>query len=160
MRLGCHRAALSVLDACGLLQFAKVATKACIDYLGLLEINWAMDVKRETAEAVIEEILSSGNIMSVGLERSLSSSFASGEENDNIKRTLFGRYIVNINAKARREYPAATRLWITLPVFWAFYPCRWWIRSLQGKREKVDIGSTLSIAKKRKKLYSELRLFQ
>lgn len=151
---------LTLLDACGLLRFAKVATRTCIDYLGLPALAWAMDVKQEVAAAFIEEILSSGDIMNVGLERSLSSSFASGEEKDSTKRTLLGRYIKNMNGKAHKEYPRIARLRVTLPLFWVFYPCRWWVRSLQGKREKVNVSGTLSIASKRKKLYSELKLFR
>ena len=151
---------LNILTQCGLLRFAEALTKACTIYLSLPKFKWAEEVSDVMADKMISEIITSGNIPNIDTDRGLSSVFVSQAETDNKKTTLLGQYISNINKRARTEYPHIGACPISNPLFWLFYPARWWIRSLLGEREKINVYKTLSIAYKRKKLYDELRIFQ
>ena len=153
-------AALEILAQCGLLRFAEALTKACTAYLGLPKFDWAEEIPDAVADAMINEIITSGSIQHIDVIRGLSSAFIPGKDTDRKQTTLLGHYVSNTNRKARKEHPHLSKCPLLYPFFWLFYPVRWWIRSLHGEREKINATKTLSIAYQRKKLYGELKLFQ
>lgn len=150
---------LLVLEQCGLMKFAKALTKGSSVYLKMPSVDWTTDVDGDMVDSLIEDMLSAGNLRNVNINRAISSSFVSNKDRSSHK-TMIGLYISNIDRKARNEHPEIKKLSIILPIFWVFYPIRYWIRSLYGKREAVAFSETTRFIKKRKKLYDELMLYQ
>ena len=117
-------------------------------------------------EMMIEEICDSGNIKSISIERSLSHYWASGANRivwasganriGSSKISLMGLYYKNIMRKALDKHPLLGKMPFAFPVFSIIYPVRWWIRSLMGKREKVNLRHVILMGKKRKQLYDRL----
>ena len=62
--------------------------------------------------------------------------------------------------KALFEWPPCERYRILLPVGWAWISVRHLSRVLRGQRPKLHLGSMLSGAQKRRKIYEEFKLFE
>ena len=149
------------LNNCGLTRFAAVITKVCERYLGLDAFDWGIPVEDDVVEMMIEEICDSGNIKNISIERSLSHYWASGANRTGSSRiSLMGLYYKNIMRKALDKHPLLEKMPFAFPVFSIIYPARWWIRSLLGKREKVNLRHVILMGKKRKQLYDRLRLYE
>lgn len=155
---------LELLDCCGLLFFAKVATRLCEKYLGLPSCEWSADASDTTVDALMCDILVSGNFQSQnqrpfwGVLTWGVQADADKVENSAKSSTLrsYGQYI---RRRIRNEYPwAKSGFWIV--VFAVFYPLRWIVLMLLGKRKKVNLPHAIRSARRREKLLRELRLYK
>ena len=149
---------LQMMERCGLLRFAKVLTQLCTMYLGLPEVGWCKGIDKAHVNMMYEEILFGGNIRTSSVEKALSSVFIdrSARSAPNFLKT----YISKMNGQAKREHPFLEKAPFLLPVFWVYYPVRWKIRVLFGKRKNVGVAATLQLANRRKRLYDWLNLFK
>lgn len=152
---------IGFLRECGLLRFAIVLTSTAEKYLGLPHLDWCEDVSTEVVEMMISEICDSGNMQNISVERSLSHYWASGANRmAETSHSMIGLYCANIMRKAKKDHPVLSRCLLLAPFFFIIYPMKWWIRSMLGKREKVKSLRILAIARKRKRLYDQLKLYQ
>lgn len=149
---------LPLLERCGMAQFAKVLTKTCVRFLDLdaEHVSWCMDVEDSLADAMMEEILRTGNFGRAADENESSSFLVDGDSSKTAIHVLLQR----LNASARRDFPITKKAPVLLPVFWIYLPIRYWIRSLMGLRPRKSIRKTVSTAQKRKQLYDDLHLFE
>ena len=60
---------LSLLESCGLLQFAKIMTRLCERYLGLPPCSWITDASDALVDAMLADVLDGGNFQSQYAER-------------------------------------------------------------------------------------------
>ena len=159
-----EEAELALLDCCGLLYFAKIVTRICEKYLGLPPCEWSSDAPDGMVDAMMYDILVNGNFQSQK-QRPFRDILTWGvrADTDKVENSAkssvlrsYGQYIRN---RIRHEYPwAKSRLWIA--VFGVFYPLRWIVRILLGRRKKVNLSQAVHSARRGKKLLQELRLYK
>ena len=136
-------------------------TNTAEKYLGLPHFDWTECVSTDVVEMMIDEICNSGNMQNISIERSLSHYWASGANRlETPKNSMIGLYCTNIMRKARKDHPVLSRCILLAPFFFIVYPMKWWIRSMLGKREKVKPLRILLFARKRKRLYDQLKLYE
>lgn len=153
---------LPTIRECQLYQFASVLTRICVDYLGLDELKhqWCMYIPKRTADALLDDIMDSGNIMSHGLERTSSSMLVKGEESTEGHSSMFTSAAKNLTQSARKQFPICNKLPVLLPIYWVYIPVRYLYRAMKGTRPKQSINRIVGYALKRKRLYRKLELFK
>lgn len=163
MTIDVHRAEiganeLCMLEQCGLLYFAKVVTSMCEKYLGLSPCSWTSNIPDELKDALLADLLNSGNFHVQKSERRFTTYLADaygGKE----KKSTIGNYVHYIQKRIEKEHPwAKNKYWIL--IFGIFWPARWGVRVLLGKRKKVNLMQAVSTAREREKLLREMRLYQ
>lgn len=151
---------LTLLERCGLLQFAKIMTRLCEKYLGMPPCSWTTDASESLVDAMLADVLDGGNFQSQYTERPftavLTDAYDAGGKG---KSSIFHSYIQYLQKYIRQNCPwAKSRMWI--PVFGIFLPARWSVRVLLGKRRKVNLTQAVRTARKREKLLRELELYR
>lgn len=151
---------LALLDRCGLLHFAKIVTRLCEMHLGLPPFGWSADAPLALMDTVMRDILDGGNFQSQDQIRPLGNVLTDAYNiQDSAKNSILRNYIQNIRNRVRYEYPwAKSSLWI--PFFSVFYPLRWTVWMLQGKRKKVNLSQAIRSAQIRESFLRELRLYR
>lgn len=151
---------IPVLERCGLLQYAKVATRTCIDYLGLPDekMSWCRDVDDESCAAFILDVFCSGNLGHDDND-SMGSLFTDSNAMGRKQSDIIA-FILRLNHRAYVNFPITKKCKILLPFFWLYLPLRYYLRSLVGLRPKKSLSKTIESAKKRKNLYEKLNLFE
>ena len=149
---------LPVLKKCGLARFAGILTAAAVHDLGLEPEYgaWCSFVSKRSIRTMMDEILRAGSIHNRNNTDDVSNFFVEVSGTESAMHVFLGK----INALAKRKYPITKKLPILLPLYWAYIPLRYWIRSLAGKRRRKSLLRTIQMTKQRKQLYQELRLFQ
>lgn len=149
---------LPELKRCGLVDFAAVLTRTAVCYLNLDSAygQLFLPVREDHIQSMIEEIFRIGSIHNKNNTKD-SSSFFVDESGTKSSMQVF---INKINSLARRKYPHTKKLPFLLPIFWIYFPMRYWFRSLMGKRRRKSLIHTIIITKKRKRLYRSLNLFK
>ena len=153
-------AELSVLDQCGLLQFAKVATRACEKYLGLPHFSWCADVDDDLCDALMSDILDAGNFQAQRHTRYLSNVLTdTSYEDDGKKPSTVRHYLHYIRKRMQKDHPwAKSPLWVL--VFGVYYPIRWIVRMLPEKGKRKHMTKAVQSAKNREKLLWELKVYK
>ena len=151
---------LVFLDRCGLLSFAKIVTKICEKYLGLPSFSWSEDVDETLVDALMEDIIKGGNFQAHGQQRPFAGVLTDAYNVDEISKTsTMHSYFQYIRTRISYDYPwAKSRLW--LAVFGLFFPARWIVRMLLGKRRKFSITQAVQSARQREQLLRKLKLFK
>lgn len=146
---------LAVLEGCGLLHFAKISTRVCEKYLGLAPCVWSADVADALVDSLMRDILDGGSFQSLSQVRPFGSLLTNTYNVENTTLRSYSRYIRD---RIREDYPwAKSGLWTV--VFGVFYPFRWFVRMLMGKRKKVNLSEAVSSVQTRDKLLRELKLY-
>ncbi len=151
---------LSVLDQCGLLQFAKVATRTCEKYLGLPHFSWCADVDDDLCDALMCDILDAGNFQAQQHNRYLCNVLTDSSYTDDEKKpSTLHNYLHYIRKRAQKDHPwAKSLLWV--PVFSVYYPLRWIVRMLPEKSKRKRMSTAVQSAKSREKLLWGLRVYK
>ena len=149
-----------MLDRCGLLRYAMVATQACVRYLGLPAAcaPWCADVKTADARCFMENIFSGGSLGGADTEkmgRVLSRGNIPGKKQSYLQMILAG-----LTKHAHYRFPITLRHRWLLPFFWIYIPLAYWVRSLLGLREKKSITAAARNAKAQQKFYEMLDIFE
>ena len=151
---------IAVLEKCGLLRFASVATRMCEEYLGLPKCRWTQDVPKELVDEAMADMLDAGNFHATSGDRIVYAVLMTPlESNPTSQWSIFRNYFSFIKKRLKERYAwAKSPLWI--PVFAAFFPIRWLFRVIIGKRKMVRVSHTLHHAKSRDSMLRELQLFR
>ena len=151
---------LSLLESCGLLQFAKIMTRLCERYLGLPPCSWITDASDALVDAMLADVLDGGNFQSQYAERPFAAVLTDAYDvGGKGKSSIFHSYIQYLQKYIRQSCPwAKSRMWI--PIFGVFLPIRWGVRVLLGKRRKVNLSQAVRTAREREKLLRELGLYR
>ena len=151
---------LKILEQCGLLQFAKVATKTSEKYLGLPPFSWCADITDELCDALMSDIMESGNFHAQHDVRPLVFAMTDAYNTDGSKhQSILRSYLKYVRKRIHEEHPQKkSPLWI--PAFSIFYPARWMVRMVQGKRKKVNLKQSIHSAKEREKMLQGLKLYK
>jgi len=150
-----------LIERCGLLTYAKVITKTCVDYLGLDSniVPWCCDVDLQLAAAMINDVFCQG---------SLGAADRDGEGSWFIDRKALGQtnggrintLLRNMNALAYRNWPVTKTRKVLLPFCWVYLPLRYMARSLKGLRAKKNWIRMAEASNRRQKLYKAMRLYE
>lgn len=152
-------AELAVLDQCGLLQFAKVSTKACVKYLGLPALPWCEDADDDLCDALMSDILDAGNFHAQNT-RFLSNVLTdTAGEDDDKKPPTVRHYLHYIRKRTQKDHPwAKSPLWVAL--FGIYYPIRWIVRMLPEKSKRKHMTKAVQSAKTREKMMWGLKAYK
>ena len=148
---------LALLDRCGLLCFAKTITRMCEKYLGLPPLPWCQDVSDTQSDVLMADILDAGNFHAQGEKRPFTDVLTDAYGTQ--KSSVLRNYSQYIRKRIRQNYPwAKSPFWIV--VFGTFFPARYCIRVLIGRRKRINISSAVHTAKSREKMLRDLKLYQ
>ena len=152
-------AELAVLNQCGLLQFAKVSTKACVKYLGLPILPWCADADDDLCDVLMSDILDAGNVHAQNT-RFLSNVLTDmAGEDDGKKPSTVRHYLHYICKRTQKDHPwAKSPLWVAL--FGLYYPIRWVVRMLPEKSKRKHMIKAVQSAKTREKLMWGLKVYK
>lgn len=150
------------LSDIGLWTFAKVLTRVSEKYLGVSNKDWAnVDVSEDVVDAIMQDILDSGNFGRKDKQRMNSYKFFYNADTGQVNS---GSRIKNLfaflSARARKAMPIVDRIKILMPIGWIYVSIRHLVRIARGTRYKINIKETLDVAQKRGTVYKELHLFE
>lgn len=152
-------AELAVLDQCGLLQFAKVSTKACVKYLGLPIMPWCADADDDLCDTLMSDILDAGNFQAQKMRYLSNVLTDTSFEDDDKKPSTLRNYLHYIRKRTQKDHPwAKSSLWVVL--FGIYYPIRWVVRMLSEKSKRKYIAKAVQSAKTREKLMWRLKVYK
>ncbi|MCD8118528.1 MAG: nucleotidyltransferase family protein [Lachnospiraceae bacterium] len=139
----------------GLLTFAGVMTRVCIDYLHLPReaAPWAMAYDGETAEKVIEQVLREGNF-GQKVDRYGERLFADPHSSNRV--TSFVRVLSDA---CREHWPACDRHRILMPVAPFVLLGRYCVQRKRGERPRLRLIQKYRQGGRDQKLYKELKPF-
>lgn len=152
---------LSLLHQCGLLVYAKVITKACVQYLGLSEesASWCMDASDSLSGDMIQDVFRGGNLglADTGNSSDLFTDRSSlGDDKHNVVKGL----INTLNKRAYVHFPFTQKHKFLLPIFWVFLPARYIIRSWLGLRPAKNVLNAFNLSNRLHLLYKSLHLYE
>lgn len=151
-------AELQLLDQAGLLHFAQIITRGCEQYLGLPTQEWAQNVSDGLIDEFIADVLLCGNFHVHAGERTLGTTLLGDKTAGEARTSLLQDYAWYVKQKIRRDHSwAKGKIWY--PLFWLYFPIRWYVLTLTGKRRKADVIKTVHEAKKRKAFIRKLKLY-
>ena len=144
----------------GILHYAEVATRTCVDVLGLPEekAQWCQNVTREERRAFAMDIFQGGNMGSADKE-GMTNWFTYGRAMGT-KQSPIAAFFTKLSVRCYEVCPMAKKHKILLPVLWVFVPVRYMVRSLLGLRPKKSVVKMVQKATTKRKLYEMLNLFQ
>ena len=149
------------LKQVGLWRFAQIMTQFCTAYLGLKPQAWTGKIDKKLIYDLKNDVFAGGNFGHKDLSRADEAKFITsrkkgGVNNDsNVKQA-----VLSANEIVRRHWKFADKAPIVYPAGWAFFGGRYAIRSIAGKRDRVNVSKLVKGAEKRKEIYRGLKLFE
>jgi len=149
------------LARCGMLRFAEALAKTCVVHLGLPQSSapWCAHIDRRLADDLVLEFLASGNFGIKQPDHRLTT-FLSVDRHSRGKPASMPRTILsNLNRYARNNFPATRKAPVLLPMFWIILPAHYALKNALNKKA-VSLTGSFSHARRRKKLFDQLRIYQ
>ena len=144
----------------GLWKFARIMTQIGILFFGCSEHDWCGEMDKELCEAILEDIVSSGNFGINDKSRKLQSKMIRNSKTRKIKEKSIARNVIaNVNIRAKKKYPQMTKNPILLPIGWLGVGVEYakWSHRNVGHKTMREIYNN---AQKRQEMYAKLRLFE
>ncbi len=140
----------------GIWTFAKVVTKACVDFLGLPSVyaEWTEDCDGELAKEFVELVLESGNF-----GRKVENSYGQRLFVDAHSNNRFTSFFKVLFATCRTHWTPCAKHPILLPIAPFFVYAKYLKLRRQGKRKKLRLSTLYRRAGTRQTLYKELKPF-
>ena len=146
---------LPLLESVDMLDFAKIITKTCAVYLNSDLPDWAINVSKETADEVIEEIYRYGK----NYERTSTYPSADTFLNDSYKPTGRTCAIMRaLHSSVITNYPFVKKFAIAYPFLCAYKIVKYGVLVLFGKRN--SLSSINAETKQKEKVYGKFNLFK
>ena len=148
------------LKQVGMWKLAQILSLIAVEYMGMPYRAW-MGEDRDTARELLSDILAGGNFGRKDRQRAYEGFFIAEDGTAEARSNGFGfaQAFRSLNRLIENHWPAAKKCFLLYPIGWVFFPCRYMIRRLLGKR-KVSILKSYRDSKKRKDLYQKLRLLK
>lgn len=140
----------------GLYKFLSVLVKTCVEYLKIEEPSWLENFETPTAEEVISDVMSSGNLGQKDEVRAKSGALLAkkGEK----KRGAIATLAISLHKAVLLKYPIVKKVWILYPFVYIFKAVQNVLRMIFKKR--TSITQMIPEAKKRQALYDELEVYK
>ena len=144
----------------GLWDFTKLITRICILTLGCPEKSWAGERDIELEEGIVRDMFKGGNFGQKSGARTHESLLISNASKGGVDdKPMVNQFIESVNDIIYAKWPASKKCKLLLPFGWLFYLGRYVLRSLFGKRTKIEPKKIITEATTRRSLYGKLRLF-
>ena len=149
------------LKQVGLWRFAQIMTQFCIAYLGLKPQAWAGNIDKKLLYDLKNDVFAGGNFGHKDLSRADEAKFITSRKKGGVNNdSNLKQAVLSANEIVRRHWKFADKVPIVYPAGWMFFGGRYAIRSIAGKRDKVNLNALIKGAEKRKNIYKELMLFK
>ncbi len=140
----------------GLYKFLSVMVKTCVKYLKISTPIWLEDFVAPTAEEIIKDVISSGNL---GYKDEVkASSGALIAKKGNKKRGAISTLAISLHKAVLLKYPIVKKVWILYPFVYTFKAIQNVLRMIFGKR--TSLTKMIPEAKKRQALYDKLDVYK
>lgn len=148
------------LKAIGMWRFAQILTRASIKYLGADEKQWA-EADDELVDALVEDILDSGNFGVKDAERSNQAYLISSRGKNGVGKTVIGKQLfISLNNVVYTRWASAKKWKVLLPIGWVYFGASQIIKIARGNRKKIHFRRMVEGAEQRRALYSQLHLYE
>lgn len=141
----------------GLWEFAKTMTFISCKYLGLKGMSWAKNADKKLADYILIDIIIGGNFGQKNVDRSHESLFISSKNEEEV--SMLRQFFISANSIVYKHWEIARKLKFLLPIGWLIFGGRYIIRSILGKRPKINPQKVAKEASERIDIYSSLNLF-
>ncbi len=148
------------LEIIGLWRFAQIMSQAVIVFLGVSYDEIFGKIEADLCCDVMEDILNSGNFGRKDEDSFQSSIFVSDRVKTTKNHSVIGQAFISLNDIVYNNWPISKKIKIMLPFGYVFFTCRYVIRSILGKRKKINVKKMLSKGQKRKHLYDQLHVYE
>lgn len=149
------------LKQVGLWRFSQIMTQFCTAFLGLKPQAWTENIDKNLLYALKNDIFAGGNFGYKDLSRADEAKFITSRKKGGVNNdSNFKQAVLSANEIVRKHWKFADKVPVIYPAGWMFFGGRYAIRSIAGKRDKVNVKSLVKGAEKRKKIYFQLKLFQ
>lgn len=146
------------LKEIGLLVFTKALVCTACKAFDLVIPKWAKDVDEKLTEEVLEDVFRGGNFGRKDKNRSSSGMLISEHGKGGTKHGAIYNLAHSLHLAVIRQYPIVKKVWIFYPFIYIYKALRFLFLSLIGKRP--SLVKMAPEAKKRKKIYDKLHVFQ
>ena len=144
----------------GVWRFAQTLTRCAEIYLQAPKREWAQDVPDAVAESLLDDLLETGNLGSKDPMRVYQQNLLLDRGSGTVGGTSrFSRFVGNLTAAAKRDYPAAEKYPALLPGAWLCTAARCTAQLVTGKRPKLN-AELRNAAETRKARYRALALYE
>ena len=149
------------LKAVGLWRFAQIMTQFCVAYLGCNAKPWSGKLEHDLLRDLKNDVFAGGNFGHKDLKRADEAKFITSRKQGGVNRdSNVKQAVLSANEIVRRHWKVAGKVPVLYPAGWAFFGGRYVIRTIRGKREKVNVSELVKGADKRKEIYKKLKLFE
>lgn len=150
---------LPMLRRCGLLTYAQVLTRVCVEELGLdpEKAPWCREVPGELFRQMLTEILRSGSL-GAGNSGGSGNLFTQRSTLGQKAPGLSGGVLGKLTEISYERWPFTRRWKQLLPLFWGYLSLRYVLRTALSPRK--TLRGVLSVSNKQRKLYRALKLYQ
>ncbi len=144
----------------GLWKFAQILTQFAIQYLGCPKKTWAGIPDSVLLEEILNDIINGGNFGKKDYSRYQQIKYITPRGHKTVDKTSpFKIGFSNIILKAKSEFSFVKRYPLLLPIGCILTIFKYLFMVISGKR-KLDNKKVLIDAAKRKKIYSQLKLYE
>lgn len=144
------------LKSVGLWRFAQVLTQVCTECLGLPERSFTGEYDSDFINDFTADIFKSGNLGQKNATSVQESLLARSDKNESFLK----HFISSVNQIVYFYWGFTRKFKILLPLGWLFFGGRYIIRSLLGKRPKINVKKLKDRTEARNSLYEEIKLFK
>lgn len=148
---------LPLLDKIGLLTFAKIITKVCVNYLNISCPKFCASASDETASEIILDVFKSGNFGKKDKNRASSGMLISERGKDGLKHGATYNLAHSLHKAVLRK-KAVKKCPILYPFIYVYKAIRFLVLSAFGKRPSLI--KMAPEAKTRKEIYKKLKIFE
>lgn len=147
------------LNRVGLWKFTCIMTKISSMFLGADERGFTGEIDENICVNIMKDVFSAGNFGQKSSDRGHEALIMQRAGEDK-SRSKLGSLFFNANRIVYGKWSIARKLKFLLPVGWLFFGVRYFIRSLLGKRPKINVMTVTIEAGERQKMYEALMLYK
>ena len=145
----------------GLWEFVRLSAALSARHLGGPERAFAADVPVSLTDAMLEDVLASGNFGQKVRQRHNQRVLLSEEGKGPIRdQGLFGRFLASLGRAVRRRWPLAERIPLLYPIGALVFGTWYLIRILMGKRQPIHLREIAEESERRHRLYKAFALYE
>ena len=145
------------LKKIGLFRLAQLLCLGAVKHLGMPHSAWMGD-DYETADELLNDILSGGNFGRKDRQRAFERLLICDRDSGDVKKPRIAQMFRSLNRIVDSHWKCAKKFPLLYPIGWIFFPARFFIRMLFGKR-KLNVIDTYKKSGERKKKYSKIKAY-
>ena len=145
----------------GLWRFAQLLTQLSVVYIKCPKQSWMGELEYELLDALKDDLFAAGNFGHKDSNRADEAKFITSRRKGGVNDdSVLKQSILSANEIVRKHWKFADKIPIMYPAGWAFFGGRYAIRSIMGKRKKINVNDLAKSAKTRKEIYQQIRLYK